>query len=74
MVNTDYTVAQLNSNISPKADDIESAGPVTTQALRMQRGSFLSVLKAVVTRSITAADGSAAAPQLRSPIYHRLGP
>jgi hypothetical protein len=33
MVNTDYTLAQLNSNIFPKADDIASAGPVTIQAL-----------------------------------------
>jgi hypothetical protein len=33
MVNTDYTPAQLNSNIFPKADDIASAGPVTIQAL-----------------------------------------
>jgi hypothetical protein len=36
MVITDYTAAQLNSNIFPKADDIDSAGPLTIQALFAQ--------------------------------------
>ena len=33
MVNTDYTLAQLNSNIYPNVDDLASAGPGTIQAL-----------------------------------------
>ena len=33
MVNTDYTLAQLNSNIYPNVDDLTSAGPGTIQAL-----------------------------------------
>jgi hypothetical protein len=33
MVNTDYTLAQLNSNIYPNSGDLASAGPDTIQAL-----------------------------------------